>query len=284
VLAVAFAFYIWGKTEPISAQAGRASEECNYAKQPAQVGNAPGRPIVIVCIQGAGDRQEDDADTELNQGDWQALVPLARHWVHGAVTDPVASFTGLLFLTTVLLWLATERTTLHAQRHSERELRAYIALDSIEMERPSKTLPKKPVAPKPGSNTLNNVLFLQFSNGGQTPAYDVYCHINWQPVPFGHRLADDYPFKDHETTAQGNLQPVISRDVINRDKGGIRRIPVPAALVVSMRKKQEFVYFYGHIDYVDIFGKPHKTNFCYLCTGKSTGVVFTTWHAHNECT
>lgn len=84
-----------------------------------------------------------------------------KDWWHEFRTDPIATFTGFLFLATVLLWWATRNLVKGAERTSERQLRAYLHVKQAQASRDSE-----------------GVLWakVHIQNYGQTPAYDV---VQW---------------------------------------------------------------------------------------------------------
>ena len=84
-----------------------------------------------------------------------------RDWWHQFRTDPLATFTGLLFVATVLLWLSTRALVKGADKTARRQLRAYVFVDGENMR-------------------VNNLLdggdigiTYWIRNYGQTPAYEL---------------------------------------------------------------------------------------------------------------
>lgn len=86
-------------------------------------------------------------------------------WWHKFRTDPVATFTGLLFFATLLLWWSTKNLVNEAKDTSKRQLRAYVVIDKCKIDR----LDGIP-------NTL--LVHITMKNCGQTPAHDVSCDID----------------------------------------------------------------------------------------------------------
>jgi hypothetical protein len=54
------------------------------------------------------------------------LLSSQESWIHLLRTDPVASFTALLFFATGAIWWATRGLVKGAEKTSERQLRAYV--------------------------------------------------------------------------------------------------------------------------------------------------------------
>ena len=73
-------------------------------------------------------------------------------------TDPVATFTGLLFVATLLLFWATRNLVNGAEESSKRQLRAYLGIKSQTIRRV-------------GHNEYQAVITIE--NTGQTPAHNV---------------------------------------------------------------------------------------------------------------
>src|SRR4051812_12484650 len=57
--------------------------------------------------------------------EWTSHDPVAFY------TSAVALFTAILALSTIGLWIATNRTLRHSRETAERELRAYVVVDAI---------------------------------------------------------------------------------------------------------------------------------------------------------
>jgi len=86
----------------------------------------------------------------------------------------IAIFTGTLWWSTRKLWVSTRNTLKHAQETAERQLRAYVFVESH-----SDSEVHKPVVSTDGQS----VLPLKVFNRGQTPAYDVRVWVGARILP-----------------------------------------------------------------------------------------------------
>jgi hypothetical protein len=118
-----------------------------------------------------------------------------EHAIAALSTIVIALFTAALFLATFLLWWAGER-------HSERQLRAYLVVDNVSISRFA------------AGQTIETYAILK--NTGQTPACDIdgYIAIMYDAFP----LPYDFPVANREGSTE-------QRSVLG--SGGIVHAKVP---------------------------------------------------------
>lgn len=169
-------------------------------------------------------------------------------WVDRLRTDPVATFTMLLFVATVLLWWATRRLVKGAEDTAERELRAYLFTDSAKIASPPSN--------QGGSITL------VLKNFGLTPVYNYT--LSWgvrvvSAIPGG--VAPDVPEVTPSDQLRGPLPPGATHSL---------RPPLPVLTddeLGELASGKKLLYAYGKIVYKDAFGKRRFTKFCYAWGG-----------------
>lgn len=172
-----------------------------------------------------------------------------KDWMHELKTDPIATFTGLLFAATVLLWLATRKLVISAEKSAEKQLRAYVVIDwgAILLNSPSQ-----------GKVTA----WIRLKNFGVTPAYKLKA---WNL--FHRKTTSEMPFS-------------ASREFENESivgPGGT--INLSSTLAISTEQLQEindktFSFFvWGRVEYVDIFKKSRFFTFKGIMNGPLGTVV-----------
>ena len=167
-----------------------------------------------------------------------------------ATNDPVAAFTfGLLFFTGTLCalgWIQAGRlqaTVAQMRVTEERQLRAYVIIDNLEVTGP------KPTGRAPRSYILT------IKNFGQTPAYDVDVRLVYEYGPLEESALppldlDSAPRNRTIVGPGGSLYvgcypPATSIDVLNAVHAGTMDL-----------------YVRGVIRYGDAFGRQRTTRFC----------------------
>jgi len=158
-------------------------------------------------------------------------------------TALVAVFTGILTWYTILLWKSGEK-------HSERELRAYIGIDAADFSE---------------SQDGKTKAEIHIKNAGQTPAYDVLVRARFHFYSLPH---DDFPEPTPEQQSKVTLFPDCSVTV-----------PVIMETTVSDGNKKAIVagksafFFYGAIKYRDAFGNNRFTNFRFIADDDKSGAL-----------
>jgi hypothetical protein len=213
-------------------------------------------------------------------------------------SDPVAVFTLVLAVSTVGLWgatiglyLAGERQLAHARSEAEAadfhrtaqyeqiaeqiealRLSAAAAEDSVTETRRlvwnSEITAKRQLrayihvseAKFADFGFPNGVYMVNYTNTGQTPAYDVYSSI---AVHFG-----GFPLSEDLVAVGSGTKGVIT---LGRDGDGHARIEAPRGLsgeeYGAVRDGKSAVFVFGKISYRDVFGDNWTTEFRYYVGG-----------------
>ena len=149
---------------------------------------------------------------------------------------------GILGMAGVVGTLIYAHATLrHSSLTARRQLRAYIDADAPRFE-----------ALAPESITV------KIHNGGQTPAYRVRSHLNWYRTNAGEPIAAEYAFPDHLS-----IDPTTSVGTVHQGKERMFSFKFNAGEIERVKAGETDLYFYGHIDYEDVFGETHVTRFFY---------------------
>jgi hypothetical protein len=169
---------------------------------------------------------------------WTDFVDFSERREHAIVaisTAVVAAFTFALFVATFLLWYAGER-------HSERQLRAYIAIERTARK---------------GNHDLTPLFDIAFKNCGQTPAYKGRYWIDVQV----HELPLKSILIRSEKAESGKFEmPPTNMFTVS----GINN---PSIASITDQQNREFMegklafYIFGQIDFVDAFDNPRWLKF-----------------------
>lgn len=202
--------------------------------------NSPAHPLYVTaqCKHGCGYSEDD-------KGWWQ------KFW-----TDPTATFTGLLFISTALLWLVTERTLWHASKDSARQareaedqLRPYVYVSDAWFHTRLET----------GTRV---VCFIR--NGGKTPATYFEVSFRSDAITKGNRP----DFKSFPSKA---IWPVLGPGDTERTELTDDQFTVHARKAYVADEPTKF-YISGEIFYGDIWGNKYRTQFCYVVRDSSLTV------------
>jgi len=152
----------------------------------------------------------------------------------------VAIFTVTLWQSTEKMWVASANQLSHAERTAERQLRAYVSVET------------RGINPYGGNETefLGHVGIL---NNGQTPARNISHTIKitwlkeggWVPPPVG-----------IETRTDTVLQPRAEM----RAGSGAQSV----AVIETAKGETSYIYLWGRVEYEDgVSNAKHFTNFCH---------------------
>jgi hypothetical protein len=152
--------------------------------------------------------------------------------------DPVALFTGLLFISTGLLWWVTRQTWVHAQESSERQLRAYVHSDRATVRIENQTLTVR----------------IRIRNSGSTPAYKVDGYsVVW---------SDAFP---SPTKIPSRRSKTRSSDI---GPGGRvtawRQLGLTVAQLQEIISHHKVIWCSGHFEYCDAFENRRTIDFLYF--------------------
>jgi hypothetical protein len=151
----------------------------------------------------------------------------------------MALFTVVLSIATILLWTGGER-------HSERELRAYVFPVEIKVEN-FKT--QTPI-----------VAFVKVENSGNTPAHKFTCYAKM--------VAGPLPQKDFSRPEEANLPASYlgPGEVMWFTPHGDRLLTAEESEAITQGTAA--IYVFGEIRYVDAFGKRRHTTFRAIARGE----------------
>lgn len=149
-----------------------------------------------------------------------------------------------------------------------RQLRAYIGIiDTLVLQCP---LCETAGSNKPINFTRDdffaNTITIEIQNGGLTPAHAVTVKDSWEQVGFGRGLPKnfDYPINPPGVNefAIPQLNPVASLNPREKTPvaSNIDKAAIP--LIVEAKKHLITLYYYGEIDYIDVFGFGRRTTYC----------------------
>jgi hypothetical protein len=180
----------------------------------------------------------------------------------------LAIFTIVLAFATVFLWVATRDLANEAAESSRRELRAYVGVSP----------------PKFGKTDPDEVSIL-VENGGKTPAYQVTGWLNSYWINgVGQVLPDGFDYPEQERT--GNFSVFSSVAVLNAGKSIPFTFDFDFDHIRRIRNDEISLFLYGHIKYVDVFGKDQFTEFCYQYfvarDGDKIGHALVMYDEHNK--
>jgi hypothetical protein len=163
---------------------------------------------------------------------WNKFLRFSEKW-HDAITalstTLIAAFTALLFVATWLLWFGGER-------HSEKQLRAYVTLLSGGIQVVNIT--------HGGQGFRINI---ELKNSGQTPGYDFTTWIKPPVILDKDALPFDQPRPMNERTGMSIIGPGASTWI----NWTLLASPQDIADVLAETKK---IFVWGGADYRDIFG------------------------------
>lgn len=163
---------------------------------------------------------------------------------HLKITDTlVVVFTFLLFAATLALWRATDRLVRGADETAERQLRAYIFVESGKVE-----------TPLANGRFMANLIV---RNSGKTPAYDVVCDIGMDAgreflAEWDKDVDDDKP----HPAGSGAIGPG-SHIVLDPESTWL----ADSTILYKCFVGEYALFVYGLIRYRDAFGKARHTRF-----------------------
>lgn len=179
----------------------------------------------------------------------------------------------LLVVFTGTLWWSTRQLVKGAETNAERQLRAYVFLD------PANELT---IARRPSSVETFEVA-INVKNTGLTPAYKVvgYCwtHLGGWPLP------EDFNFAG-PLTSEPDTHTILAAGAVTSFHTGTSR-PLTSEELQSLQSGALRLYMYGHVTYVDAFGKARVTTFCRASTAEGASGYATALAAtrlHNDAT
>lgn len=182
-------------------------------------------------------------------------------------------------LFSVLIAFMALKATIENNRTQQR---AYVGLEKTELVL-SEVEVVNLLRVQPGDIIPNNII-LSFQNHGATPARNAEAWLSWQTAPFGHSLPESFTFDDKTPNLPKNIVMNRSKQVIFPHSFWKTRVAVlnPKPFFEA-RNNNKSLYLYGHIDYDDIFGEKHRTQFCYVYDHHNKIDSFEPYSKNNEC-
>ena len=167
-------------------------------------------------------------------------------------------------------------------------MRAYVGLDSIEFEVPDLNNSSYKLIPSSdGRVFFNNFIYITFHNYGQTPANKTSAFVvSVMEMPFIGNLPENYDYSEKINDATRPFPAsFVSSEVVEPGRAATRGINLTEDHLAFLRKannKEGSLYFYGHIDYTDIFNRKWRHYFCWAYEPwRTPGHQFTPYKEHN---
>ena len=159
------------------------------------------------------------------------------------LTGALAIATVALVVVTAFLWIATRRLVIDAKESSQRQLRAYVSVDTEHMT-------------DPHGNTIPDRHGFVVKNHGQTPAH-VLEH--WTQL-----CVSEFPLT--QSLAAPSADRLIVKTVVHpgNDRLIIEDMPLHPEELAAIESGTHAWYAWGCVTYTDVFGEPHSTQFCFF--------------------
>lgn len=238
----------------------------NHAKNDQQASNTEKRgtdtdPIAIKII------PSPDAKTNAtNDAEWRKEKAEEDRKLTWA-TIILAVVTTFLAIFTAFLWLSTRKLVIGAEKTAQRQLRAFVSPESVDISNTSAS----------GKVRVN----IRIKNYGQTPAYKCTCV----------RRNDifDFPVSVFPEFKAPPNKPVPSK--IDIPPGGFFETCITGMELTQQERSAleegaKAIYVYGMIEHEDAFGVTRTTGFRYMSggdSGVSAGAMYAC-HEGNEAT
>ena len=148
-----------------------------------------------------------------------------------------------------------------AQDTEKQQLRAYVGVNSepIILRCDACDNPSKPIIEREYRD--DNSVVMEIQNFGLTPAYDTSVRLKWEINTSGIGPADDFAYPDDQLGTNGvgkfAMYPGQKRpSVVILDAQTI-------AFIQRARKHEMSMFYYGRIDYRDVFDEQTIVDFCF---------------------
>jgi hypothetical protein len=142
-----------------------------------------------------------------------------------------------------------------------RSLRAYVGTDTKGFRLQCGSCETGALRPEKGPNPFykDDFIVIAVRNSGQTPAYDLSVKGSWKELRFGEPLPKDFDYPDVNDPYPDSSMALNPNDTA---PAGQTLTPENITMVKRARNHQATIYFYGEINYRDVFGKPRVSPFC----------------------
>jgi hypothetical protein len=213
-----------------------------------------------------------------------------NNWTRDPVavfTGVLTSFNGLLFLSTVGLWLANRRSAKIAERALTELERAFVFIDGFSPEITTAVDLDTPLAELPERYRSNPHLYMhrfavvpRWKNGGNTPTRHMTIRVNWRGPPGP--IPPDYVYGN-------SAEPFF---LAPRAVESSTLIEMPgAAILIDWALRpigvEPLVFIWGRGDYEDAFRRKHFIEWCYRLRfesydGQNLRAHFIQWGDYNR--
>lgn len=159
-------------------------------------------------------------------------------------------FTGLMFVATLCLWLATRRLVIGAEKTASQQLRAYVFMkleDGAKMFYDDKGCLTAPLIIK---------------NFGKTPAYEF---ISWLYIGL-YKFPLDTTLEQPSYVPTASKAPIAPSDIFRQY--AILPAPLNKTEIEALRNKTAAIFVCGEVIYFDAFKIKQRSNLCLYSTGE----------------
>ena len=201
-------------------------------------------------------QQSDAAPTNKKKRALYAIKRAGKFIIGLKAEYLMALFTLGIFVSSVLQWSATE----NALRISSR---AYVGVSEVKIWKtgPADVAGRVEKLPPDHGITLgpSPILDLQLKNTGTTPALNTE---GWTVFSYCDHLPDENFSERNASTGE----VIKSHGTIPKDGTATfeRAIPIDQSKVDNILRETRFLDVYGQMSYQDVFGKSHRTSFCWF--------------------
>jgi hypothetical protein len=160
-----------------------------------------------------------------------------------------------------------KRSADNAIKTAERELRAYVGVvGDVVLKCP---LCDTADADKPieisREHMADNVITTTIENGGRTPAYNIFVEDSYWSGTFGQRFSANFTFPINSAPLPFPFPPNGTGTLNPRERtpedSAIDRSVIP--LIIRARQHIISLFYYGNVNYKDVFRKSRATPFCF---------------------
>jgi hypothetical protein len=154
-----------------------------------------------------------------------------------------------------------------ARNAEQRQLRAYVGIDKIELIN-DPSIQNGSIAEGQAGYVFPDYLTVTMKNFGVTTAFYVSDYINFGLFPFGTQAPSDFAFADFPESFPANQpHPNIGSTTLDRDqmypgKHALRKRSVQEFKIAG--RKEQVLYLWGHINYCDIYNRKWIRNFAFI--------------------
>lgn len=232
----------------------------------AGVSNKSSQPAVTFSKQPVDKQAAEKNEWQERSGESGFYAGLKK-WLIKFIDDPIATFTGLLFIATVLLWIATKNLWKDAKRSADVAFVASMPLLSPLIIWPHTRLHPLSLDPHSKEQKFTSHVSFVFENFGKTPgiirelrAKVFLCSL------------DEFPDVDFEELPLIGYEPIIPPDARGEDAAmGVAECNTEFSISETELRKlhadahaSEFsrMALIGMVVYDDFVGVRHTRNFC----------------------